>query len=84
MKKFKIFCAKFLLHVYIKYIREDWDEYTLFGKICIYPAWFVKSTLIWMISPMFLPEYWFKNSKLYKEIKKITNSPEYQQRMFNF
>lgn len=30
---------KFLLYIYINYIREDWDYINTFGKILLYPAW---------------------------------------------
>jgi len=66
----------FLLFVYINYIYEDWSLYTKLGKICIYPAWLIRSFFVWLISPIFLPEYWIKQSKLYKEFQKIKNSPE--------
>jgi hypothetical protein len=62
--------AKYLLFVYLNYIKEDWDEYNKFGKIMIYPAWFIKSFVIWIISPIFLPEYFFKKSLIYKEYEK--------------
>lgn len=67
----KNFLIRFILFVYVNYIQEDWDIYTKFGKICIYPAWFIHSILVWLISPIFLVEFWFKNSELYKEIQKI-------------
>lgn len=61
----------FILYVYKNYIYEDWSVYTKFGKICIYPAWAVRSFFIWILSFLFIPEYLFKNSNFYKEFKKL-------------
>jgi hypothetical protein len=71
MKIMKENVFKFLLFVYTNYIYEDWSVYNKLGKICIYPAWIVRSFFIWLISPIFLPEYWFKQSHIYKEYKRL-------------
>jgi hypothetical protein len=81
MKKFIDFCILFAIYVTERYITEDWSFYKPFARVIIYPAWFIRSTLIWLICPIFLPEYLFKNSKLYKEMKNITNSPEFKKQM---
>lgn len=78
MKKFKLFCIKFVLFVYTNYIIEDWSLITKTGKIVIYPFWFIRSILIWLVSPIFIPEYMVKQSKMYKEVKRYMDSPEYQ------
>ena len=81
MKKIKIFCAKFALFVYLNYIKEDWSFNNKIGKLYYYPFWFVRSCLVWLVCPIFLPEYFYKQSKLYKEIQKVQKSPEYQAQM---
>jgi len=73
--------AKFALYVYTTYIVEDWSIYTKTGKFFIYPAWFVRAILLWFISPIFLPEYLFKQTSVYKKIKKIMDSEEYQKQL---
>jgi hypothetical protein len=81
MKKIELFCILFILHVYNNYIHEDWSFYTKLGKIYYYPFWFIRSIIIWIICPIFILEYLFKNSKIYKEIQKIMNSPEIQKQL---
>jgi len=81
MKKFKLFCIKFALFVYTNYITEDRNYINKVGKIIIYPLWFIRSCFVWLICPIFLPEYLFKQSKIYKQIQKIQKSPEYQAQM---
>lgn len=83
MKKFIDFCILFAIYVTDNYIYCDWDEYKPYAKYIIYPFWFIRSTLIWLICPIFIPEYLFKRSELYKQIKKIQNSPEFKRRMSN-
>jgi hypothetical protein len=78
MKKFIDFLILFAIYVTENYITEDWSIYKPIGKIYYYPFWFIRSILIWIICPVFIPEYLFKQSDLYKQIKKIQNSPEYR------
>ena len=65
--------AKFLLYVYLEYVREEWELYTPLGQKVIYPLWIVRSAGIWLISPIFIPEYLFKNSNFYKKVKKAVD-----------
>jgi len=81
MKKFIDFCILFALYVTKTYINEDWSIYTKLGKFYYYPGWFIRSLLIWLICPIFIPEYFFKQTDMYKQIKKIQDSPEYQAQM---
>ena len=81
MKKFKLFCINFILFVYVNYIVEDWTIFTKLGKICLYPVWFVRALLIWMVCPFLIPYYFFKKSKMYKEIEKIQNDPQFHMHM---
>ena len=57
--------ADFMLYVYVNYIKEDNDVLTNFGKIAIYPAWLLKSSFIWCICIIFIPEYLIKKSEAY-------------------
>jgi hypothetical protein len=78
MKKFVDFLISFAMYITDKYIVMDWDIYTKFGKIYLYPGWFYYACVVWLFCPIFLPEYFFKQSKMYKEMKKIQKSPEYK------
>lgn len=78
MKKIINFCILFALYIYENYIYEDWSIYKPVGKIYYYPGWFYKSILTWLVCPIFLPEYLFKQTTIYKHIKKIQESPDYQ------
>ena len=77
MKKIIDFCILFALYVYVNYIQEDWSVYTKIGKIMIYWAWFIRSLIIWLICPILIPEYFFKQTSLYAYIQKMQKSPEY-------
>lgn len=81
MKKFELFCIKFILYVYTTYIVEDWSIYKPIGKIYYYPGWLYKSILTWLVCPIFLPEYFIKQTSIYKHIKEYQESPEYQAQM---
>jgi len=74
MPKIKSTIAKFLLYVYLEYIIEEWDCYTPIGRVAIYPLWFARSLAIWLICPIFIFEYLFKKTNLYKEITKATET----------
>lgn len=90
MKNIKAFLAGFILFVYVKYVKEDWDIYKSWAKPIVYVGWLYRAIVIWIFSFIFLPEYLFKKSDLYKEMKKIQNSREYKEMMaktmgmFNF
>jgi len=90
MKKFIDFCILFALYVYTEYIVFDWSIYTKLGKIYYYPFWFIRACLVWAISPIFIPEFYFKQTTMYKHIQKVMDSPEYKAQlaksmsMFNF
>lgn len=81
MKKIELFCILFALYVYNNYIVEDWSIYKKIGIIYYYPFWLIRSIIIWLICPLFIPEYFFKQSKMYRQIKKIMDSPELQKQM---
>lgn len=81
MKNIKAFLAGFILYVYNEYVYEDWSVINTFGKICCYWAWFIRAMLVWIVSPVFLPIYIFKQSELYKQMQIIKNSPEFQAQM---
>lgn len=65
MKKFLLL---FVIWFNENKIAEDWDSWTIFGKIYIYPFWIMRSIIYWIISPIFIPEFMFKQSTLYTVI----------------
>jgi len=65
--------AKFLLYVHKTYIQEEWDLITPIGQKVLYPFWFIRSLLIWLVCPFLIPDYLFKQSKIYKKIKALEN-----------
>ena len=84
MKNLKLSILLFVLFVYENYNKEeDLKLLNIVGKIFIYPAWFVHSILIWILSPVLIPVYMVKTSKTYQEVQRIQASPEYQTHMFN-
>jgi len=68
--KIKEELLKFILYVYNTHIEEDWSVITKFGKIFLYIPWFIRSTIIWIFSFLLIPEYMFKQTPLYKDLKK--------------
>jgi hypothetical protein len=90
MKKFVNFLILFALYVTVNYINFDWSNVTKLGKIYYYPAWFMRSVLVWLFCPIFIPEYFFKQSSIYKQYKKLQKDPAFQAQMlksmnmFNF
>ena len=66
MKKFII---NYLLYFYSTYIVEDWSILKPFGKVIIYPFWFIKSLIMWVISPLFIVEYLIVSSDSYKALQ---------------
>jgi hypothetical protein len=90
MKKFIDFCILFALYVTVNYINDDTDFSNKAGKIYYAAPSFVRSCLIWLICPIFIPEYFIKQTAGFKQIKRIMDSPEYQAQlaktmgMFNF
>jgi len=57
MNKLKYFFIGFLLFFYMNFIIEEWNLLNKLGKNMIYPAWFIKSIIFWLISPIFIPIY---------------------------
>ena len=87
MKKFIDFLILFALFVTENYITEDWSMLTKTGKLYYYPWWFIRSVIFWIICPIFLPEYWFKQTELYKKIQKMqkkTNTQLAREYRLNF
>jgi hypothetical protein len=81
MKKFINFCISFALFITIRYINEDWSDYTKLGKLYYYPFWFVRSCLVWLFCPIFIPEYLFKQTSIYAYIKKLEEDPQFKTQM---
>lgn len=68
---FKLFLINFVKFIYLTHIYEDFSIYTKFGKIFIYPTWMLKNLYVIVLSPIFLLEYWWINSKTFKMIENI-------------
>jgi len=79
----KLQILKFILFFYTEHIQEDWDEFTKLGKIVLWPAWLVRSILMWIFSPMFIPEYMFKQSKVYQAFSSMGTLTPQQMAEFN-
>lgn len=60
----KIF-YEFIDYVYTDYVKENWDIFTKTGKFFLYPFWFIRSILIWIISPILFIPFSIKRSKKY-------------------
>ena len=66
--------ASFLLFVYLRHIKEDWDVLTPLGRFFTIPAWFIYSIFIWLISPIFIPQYLIINSEAYKNFRYMADN----------
>ena len=70
----KLAILNYTLWLYTTHIQEDWDDYTKAGKIFIYPFWVIRSLLIWLTFPLWIPVYQFHNSKIYKHYQEFGKS----------
>jgi hypothetical protein len=64
---------EFLLEYYLIFIVEDWNILTKFGKICIYPAWFIRAIIMWILSPLYIVPFFIKRMNAYKYHKELYN-----------
>ena len=64
---------EFILYIYLNYIQEDWYIFNTFGKIYIFLPWLVRSIMLWILSPLFIPEFLIIKSQFYKLIKNNLN-----------
>ena len=71
MRKFLI---TFILFVYVNHVYEDLSFYKKWAYPIVYMLWFIRSLFTWLISPIFIIEYWFMQSKIYQQIKKLKNA----------
>jgi len=71
--RFVTFLLSFVLYVYITHVKFDWEEVTPTAKVFLYVPWFIQATLTWIVSPIFLPEYFIKKTDVYKETIKLFN-----------
>ena len=77
----KLYFLKFALWLYTEHIQEDWDDYNKLGKIMIYPAWFIRSLLIWLTFPLWIPAYNFTHSKQYAHFQQVGKAMSMEQQM---
>jgi len=75
----KLKIINFILWFYENHIQEDWNDYNKLGKIIIYPAWFVRAIFMWIITPLYIPEYLFKTSKVYAAFQETGVAPTPEQ-----
>jgi len=54
----KIFIAKYMLYIYLNFVKEDWDLYKNWAIPFIKPAWFVRGIYIWVASIIFFPLFY--------------------------
>jgi hypothetical protein len=65
------FLAQFILFYYESYIHVDWTVITKLGRIYYAPFAFIRNILLWVISPIALPEFLIKRNKFYKKFLKV-------------
>ena len=58
--------AKFFLFLHTTHVIEDWSLISKTGKIILYPFWFIRAIIIYTLFFLYIPEYLFKQSKLYQ------------------
>jgi hypothetical protein len=63
MNDLKYFFIDFLLYYYMNFIIEEWDLLNKLGKFMIRPAWFVKSIIHWVVSPIIIPIYFLQKNQ---------------------
>lgn len=61
----------FLLFVYLNYVKEDWDTWTTFGRVVIYPFWWVRSLFVWAFCFIFVPSYLLEGSDFQEELNRM-------------
>jgi len=61
--------AILVLYVYNKYLNEDWDIYTKWGKIFIYPFWLVRWVYVTVSFPILDLGYYLEKSEIYTTIQ---------------
>jgi len=71
--------AKFILYIYLNHIQEDFDIYKPVLRFFIYLAWFIRSIIVWLLCPLFIPEYLFKQSKVYAIFQEQGSAPTPEQ-----
>lgn len=77
----KLYFLKYVLWLYETHIQEDWDDYTRLGKICIYPFWVIRSLLVWLTFPLWIPAFQFTQSKTYHHYQKFGEAMSMEQQM---
>ena len=60
---------EFLLDFYVNNILEDWSVTTKLGKVYYYPFWFIRSIIMWIISPLWILPFFIKRTDTYKEFQ---------------
>ena len=69
----------YILFYYLTFIKEDFDDYKRWALVFIKPAWFAKSILKWVLSPLVFALFYLykinekKINKIRKEIEEEIN-----------
>jgi len=61
--------ATLALYVYNKYLYEDWDVFTKWGKRFIYPFWLIRWVYVAVASPILALGYYWEKSEMYPMIQ---------------
>lgn len=56
--------ATLALYIYNEYIYEDWDLFTKWGKIFIYPFWLIRVVYVIVASPVLALGYYWEKSEM--------------------
>lgn len=54
----KRFIAKYMLFIYLNFVKENWDDLKKWVIPFIKPAWFVRSAIIWVLSIALFPIFY--------------------------
>lgn len=54
----KKFIARYMLFIYLNFIKEDWEIWKKWVVPFIKPAWFVRSMLVWTLSIILFPIFY--------------------------
>lgn len=71
------YIAQYILFVYEKYIKEDWSVINVFGKMVLYPFWFIRMLIAISFSIVAFPLVLLHMNSDFIYNSKITNKLKY-------
>ena len=77
----KRFIAKYMLYVYLNFVKEEFDIYKRWALPLIYVTWFIRAIYIWIASVVFFP---FFVIGMNMEEKMKLHSKEYEKAQAKF